>query len=107
MIETISRRLDLETERLFALLDGLAVHAAMRPEQARPERLLAVLSRHLDQVSVLRWSLWRITVLESPEPCRPLRRAESQRLQKLAFVLHEAAAASTRREPIAHALDLR
>lgn len=39
-----------ETERLFALMDGLALHAAMRPELASPERLLAVLEQHLDQV---------------------------------------------------------
>jgi AcrR family transcriptional regulator len=42
---------DLETERLFALLDGLAVHAAMRPEQSSAEGLLAVLHHHLDQVA--------------------------------------------------------
>ena len=40
---------DLESERLFALLDGLAVHAAMRPQS--PDRLLAVLTYHLAQVS--------------------------------------------------------
>lgn len=43
----------VETERLFALIDGLAVHAAMRPELATSERLLAVLSRHLDQLAAL------------------------------------------------------
>ncbi|WP_252435127.1 TetR/AcrR family transcriptional regulator [Pseudonocardia humida] len=42
---------DLETERLFALLDGLAVHAAMRPEQSSAEGLLAVLHHHLDQIT--------------------------------------------------------
>ena len=42
---------ELETERLFALLDGLAVHAAMRPRRATPERLLAVLDHHLDQLA--------------------------------------------------------
>lgn len=41
---------DLETERLFALLDGLAVHAATRPERTTPDRLLAVLNHHLDHV---------------------------------------------------------
>jgi hypothetical protein len=39
--------INLETERLFALLDGLAVHAAMRPERTNPE----VLNHHLDQIS--------------------------------------------------------
>jgi len=43
--------INLETERLFALLDGLAVHAAMRPEPTNPEGLLAVLNHHLDQIS--------------------------------------------------------
>jgi AcrR family transcriptional regulator len=43
--------LDLETDRLFALLDGLALHAAMRPEQATPGRLTAVLARHLDDLA--------------------------------------------------------
>ena len=42
---------DLEGDRLFALLDGLAVHAAMRPEQATAKRLLAVLTHHLDHVA--------------------------------------------------------
>lgn len=42
---------DLEADRLFALLDGLAVHAAMRPEQMGPERLTAVLARHLDELA--------------------------------------------------------
>lgn len=39
-----------ETDRLFALMDGLALHAAMRPEQASPDRLSAVLETHLDHV---------------------------------------------------------
>ena len=45
------QEVDLEGDRLFALLDGLAVHAAMRPEQATTERLLAVLICHLEQVT--------------------------------------------------------
>ena len=43
--------IDLETERLFALLDGLAVHAAMRPDQTSAKRLLAILNHHLDQIT--------------------------------------------------------
>lgn len=39
---------DLEAERLYALVDGLAVHAAIRPELATPELLVSVLGRHLD-----------------------------------------------------------
>jgi AcrR family transcriptional regulator len=42
---------DVETDRLFALLDGLAVHAAMRPAHCSPELLTAVLSRHLDDLA--------------------------------------------------------
>jgi AcrR family transcriptional regulator len=39
---------ELEADRLHALVDGLAVHAAMRPEHASPDRMRAVLGRHLD-----------------------------------------------------------
>lgn len=42
---------EMEAERLFALLDGLAVHSAMQPEQAAADHLLAVLDHHLRQVS--------------------------------------------------------
>lgn len=45
---------DLETDRLFALLDGLAVHAAMRPAQSGPKLLTAVLSHHLDELATRR-----------------------------------------------------
>jgi len=44
--------IDIETERLFALLDGLAVHAAMRPTECSPKRQRAVLSRHLDELAL-------------------------------------------------------
>jgi AcrR family transcriptional regulator len=46
-----AREVNLEANRLFALLDGLAVHAAMRPDQATPKHLLAVLTCHLAQVA--------------------------------------------------------
>ena len=42
----------LEAARLHALLDGLAVHAVMRPEQLPPERIKAVIARHLDTLQV-------------------------------------------------------
>jgi AcrR family transcriptional regulator len=42
----------LEASRLHALLDGLAVHAVMRPEQLPPERIKAVIARHLDTLQV-------------------------------------------------------
>lgn len=40
----------LEAERLHALLDGLALHAAMRPKRMPPRRIIAVLRRHLDEL---------------------------------------------------------
>ncbi len=40
----------LEAERLHALLDGLALHGAMRPERLPPRRIVAVLRRHLDEL---------------------------------------------------------
>jgi len=43
--------LDLETDRLHALLDGLAVHAASRPDVATADRLRAVLVGHLATLS--------------------------------------------------------
>jgi AcrR family transcriptional regulator len=40
----------LEAERLHALLDGLALHAAMRPKRMPPRRIIAVLRRQLDEL---------------------------------------------------------
>lgn len=40
----------LEAERLHALLDGLALHGAMRPERLTRRRIVAVLRRHLDEL---------------------------------------------------------
>jgi AcrR family transcriptional regulator len=40
----------LEAERLHALLDGLALHGAMRPERLPPRRIVGVLRRHLDEL---------------------------------------------------------
>ena len=37
-----------ETERLHALIDGLAMHATLDPELTTPDRQLELLSRHLD-----------------------------------------------------------
>ena len=39
--------IDLEADRLHALLDGLAVHAAIRPGVATVERVQVVLAEHL------------------------------------------------------------
>jgi AcrR family transcriptional regulator len=38
----------LQAERLHALLDGLAVHTALRPDLMPPETIVAVLRLHLD-----------------------------------------------------------
>jgi AcrR family transcriptional regulator len=38
----------LEASRLHALLDGLALHAVMRPTKVSPSRVKAVIARHLD-----------------------------------------------------------
>lgn len=45
--DTSRRSADLETERLFALVDGLAVHAALRPDALLPDRLEVLLRWHL------------------------------------------------------------
>jgi AcrR family transcriptional regulator len=41
---------DIEASRLHAVLDGLAVHAALSRDDARPDHLTATLRRHLDSV---------------------------------------------------------
>lgn len=41
---------ELEADRLHALVDGLAVHAAMRPDLNSPERMRAIIARHLDEL---------------------------------------------------------
>lgn len=41
---------DLEAERLYALIDGLAMHAVVRPERAADDLMAAVLKRHLDDL---------------------------------------------------------
>jgi AcrR family transcriptional regulator len=38
----------LEASRLHALLDGLALHAVMRPTKVSPSQIVAVIARHLD-----------------------------------------------------------
>lgn len=39
-----------EAERLHALVDGLALHAALDPDRATPARLVALVDRHLDEL---------------------------------------------------------
>jgi AcrR family transcriptional regulator len=40
-----------ETERLHALIDGLAMHATLDPEITPPARQIEILSRHLDTLA--------------------------------------------------------
>ncbi|MBQ0892671.1 TetR family transcriptional regulator C-terminal domain-containing protein [Micromonospora sp. U56] len=42
----------VETERLHALLDGLAVHAAIRPDIYTAQSLKAAIARHLDALAI-------------------------------------------------------
>ncbi|OZB90226.1 TetR/AcrR family transcriptional regulator [Paenibacillus sp. XY044] len=37
----------IEVERFYAVLDGLAIHAVMRPDRVTPEVMVAVIERHL------------------------------------------------------------
>ncbi|MEU9024011.1 TetR family transcriptional regulator C-terminal domain-containing protein [Actinomadura sp. NPDC048394] len=41
---------ELETDRLHTLLDGLAVHIAMRPDALTPDRARLIVARHLDEL---------------------------------------------------------
>jgi len=53
-VETLAGdRVDIEweTDRLFALLDGLAMHISMRPDHTTPELARAVLAGHLDELA--------------------------------------------------------
>jgi AcrR family transcriptional regulator len=42
--------LELEAERLHGLVDGLALHTAMRPDRMAPQLIRSVLARHLDSL---------------------------------------------------------
>ena len=44
----------VEAERLHALLDGLAIHAAMRPDIHNAESITAAVARHLDALATER-----------------------------------------------------
>lgn len=41
---------DLETERLCALIDGLAIHAILNPERLTKERIISILAHHIDEI---------------------------------------------------------
>jgi AcrR family transcriptional regulator len=44
------RERTVEAERLHALIDGLALHGAIRPERLPARQIVAVLRRHLDEL---------------------------------------------------------
>lgn len=45
-----ARRAKVEAARLHALIDGLALHAALEPDDGEPASMVAVLERHLDML---------------------------------------------------------
>ena len=47
-----ARDVEFEARRLHAVIDGLAVHAALSRREAEPSRLTATLIRHLDLIEV-------------------------------------------------------
>ena len=47
-------RLELETERLHALIDGLSLHAAVQPSATTPKRVREILRAHLLELQPLR-----------------------------------------------------
>lgn len=42
--------IDTEAEKLYALVDGLALHAMLEPERVNQQRVLTVLESHLDSI---------------------------------------------------------
>ncbi|MFI9560958.1 TetR/AcrR family transcriptional regulator [Nonomuraea endophytica] len=51
IVSTLTEKQEYEAERLHALVDGLAVHAAVRPDETTPEVMRAVIARHLDELA--------------------------------------------------------
>ncbi|WP_346216775.1 TetR/AcrR family transcriptional regulator [Caldifermentibacillus hisashii] len=41
---------DLETERLCALIDGLAIHAILNPTRLTKEQIISILAHHIDEI---------------------------------------------------------
>ncbi|MNO27275.1 HTH-type transcriptional regulator BetI [compost metagenome] len=41
---------DIEAEKLYALVDGLALHAMLEPERLNRQRIIRVLTGHLDSI---------------------------------------------------------
>jgi len=46
--------LDLEVERLYAVLDGLAIHALFEPERLDRQRVIKTLTYHLNSILIVR-----------------------------------------------------
>lgn len=43
---------ELETERLYALIDGVAMHALLEPHRVNRERIIRVFKHHLDSICI-------------------------------------------------------
>jgi AcrR family transcriptional regulator len=75
-LETLAADADpataLEVERLHALIDGLAVHTALRPDLMPPERIVAVLRLHLDRLAPAYSPPVARSVDAATDPDRPL-----------------------------------
>jgi AcrR family transcriptional regulator len=75
-LETLAADADpataLEVERLHALIDGLAVHTALRPDLMPPERIVAVLRLHLDRLAPADSPPVARSVNAATDPDRPL-----------------------------------
>jgi AcrR family transcriptional regulator len=75
-LETLAADADpataLEVERLHALIDGLAVHTALRPDLMPPERIVAVLRLHLDGLARAHSPQVARSVDAATDPDRPL-----------------------------------
>ncbi|GAA0330566.1 TetR/AcrR family transcriptional regulator [Bacillus carboniphilus] len=41
---------DIETERLYAIIDGLALHAMLEPQRLNKDRVTLLLKSHLDEI---------------------------------------------------------
>lgn len=41
----------MEAERLYVLVDGLVLHAALRPGEMTPDRMVDVIRYHLDTLA--------------------------------------------------------
>lgn len=54
MAQDSAAEVDLETEQTYALVDGLVLHAVMRPQEWPPARIADVLHRHVMALGIAR-----------------------------------------------------